>query len=106
MAHGHAAVKPGYDFFYDRFCKSDGKNYNIKKAFLAASVFNVLTLKDMPIETATILIDYLAFFGFPEFTPLFLQGMKDELIEVQRQANLPFDWDTVPGAKEYSARLA
>ena len=57
-------------------------------------------------ETAELLIDDLAKFEFLEFTPELLAGLKEELPEVLRQARVPFDFSSVPGAAKYDAALA
>ena len=80
--------------------------YDLKAAFRGASVFDCLKLKQMSKETAELLIDDLAKFEFLESTPELLAGLKEELPEVLRQARVPFDFSSVPGAAKYDAALA
>ena len=60
----------------------------------------------MALGTAELLIDDLALFQFPDFTPEFLDNLKKELPALKQQAEKDFDWSAVPGAKEYDDRLA
>jgi hypothetical protein len=63
-------------------------------------------LKDLNFETASLLVDDLAKFRFPEFTNKFLDGMKNELPDLNRHVNMPFDFSAVTGAEEDYASLA
>lgn len=106
IAFGHAVVQPGYDYYQNIYNRVDGELFNIKQAYLGASVFDPLKLKEMNFDTALLLIDNLAHFHFPEFTTAFLKEMKAELPRVLEHAHADFDWSRVPGAAEYDARLA
>ena len=68
-------------------------------------MLNPLKLKELDHTSVCILIDLLAGFGFEEFTPEFLQGMKDEAPAVMKSACENFDWSGVRGAAEYDASL-
>ena len=98
IAFGHAVVQPGYDYYQNIYNRVNGKLFNIKQAYLGASVFDPLKLKEMNFDTALLLIDNLAHFHFPEFTTAFLIEMKAELPRVLEHAHADFDWSRVPGA--------
>lgn len=103
---GHAVVKPGYDYYNRLYNAVGGELFLLKQAYRGASVFDILKLKSMSVETASLLVDDLAKFDFDEFTGEFLEGLKKELPEVIRHANLDFDFSKVDGAAEYDACLA
>ena len=106
MEFGHAVVEPGYSYYTRLYNTPGGEMCDLKAAFRGASVFDCLKLKQMSKETAELLIDDLAKFEFLEFTPELLAGLKEELPEVLRQARVPFDFSSVPGAAKYDAALA
>jgi hypothetical protein len=102
---GHAVVKPGYDYYMRLYNTPGSELFALKQAFRGASVFDPLKLKDLSFETASLLVDDLAKFRFPEFTDKLLDGMKKELPELIRQAKTA-DLSGVTGAEEYDASLA
>jgi hypothetical protein len=60
----------------------------------------------MTLETASLLVDDLANFGFPEFSSRFLAGLKSEPPDLLKQARKSFDFSKVAGAIEHDASLA
>jgi hypothetical protein len=102
---GTAGLQAGYDYYEVLYNTPGGELYLLKFAYQGASVFNPLKLKDLDQTAAELLIELLANFNFPEFTPEFLELLKQELPEVMRQAKLPFDWSAVRGAAEYDKAL-
>jgi hypothetical protein len=63
---------------------------------------------DIPTEFLNLLVDDLRNIesGFPEFSnPLFIAGLKNEIHEARLDARKPFDWDSIPSAKNYEGRL-
>ena len=105
-AYGRAAVQPGFEYFAKLFGAADGEMWGLKMAYYAATVFDALKLCDMTVASASLRIDRLVHFNFPEFTPVFLAELKTELPQVLAHAKKPFDWAGVPGAAEYDAALA
>jgi hypothetical protein len=105
-AYGRAAVQPGFEYFAKLFVAADGEMWGLKMAYYAATVFDALKLCDMIVASASLRIDRLVHFNFPEFTPAFLADLKAEVPQVLAHAKKPFDWTGVPGAAEYDAALA
>ena len=104
--HGKAAVQPALDYYTRRFNMVDGNMYDLKRAFRAAKVFDPFVLKGMARAQAELLIDDLSLFGFTEFTPAFISGLKSELPELMKHAQALFDWTSdIPGAAAYDATL-
>ena len=104
--HGKAAVQPALDYYTRRFNMVDGNMYDLKRAFRAAKVFDPFVLKGMARAQAELLIDDLSLFGFTEFTPAFISGLKSELPELMKHAQALFDWTRdIPGAAAYDATL-
>jgi len=68
--------KAGYDYYQHLYNRVGGELYNLKQAYLGASVFDPLKLKEMSVDTASLLVNNLALFQFPEFTTAFLDEMK------------------------------
>jgi hypothetical protein len=102
-----AGLKPGYDFYEEKYLKPTGRQYPIKQAFAACAVFDPLILSTLDIAVAKTLVDQLACFEFPEFVDAqFMNRLKDELSELKIHADLPFDWDTLDGAEHYNTLLA
>lgn len=106
LTMGSAGLQPGYDYYNRLYNIPGGELYSLKRAYQGASVFNPLKLMVLEPAAVSLLIDLLAEFGFREFTPEFLEGMKSEALEVIRQAKAPFDWASVRGAAEYDKALA
>ena len=102
---GTAGLQAGYDYYEALYNTPGGELYLLKSAYQGALVFNPLKLKDLDRTAADLLIDLLANFNFPEFTPDFLEHLKQELPEVMRQVKMPFDWSAVRGAAEYDKAL-
>jgi hypothetical protein len=67
-------VKPGYDYYNRLYNTPSGELFLLKEAYRGASVFDILKLKFMSVETAS-LVDDLAKFGLVEFTGEFLEGL-------------------------------
>ena len=105
-AYGRAAVQPGFEYFAKLFVAADGEMWGLKMAYYAATVFDALKLCDMTVASASLRIDRLVHFNFPEFTPAFLADLKAEVPQVLAHAKKPFDWTGVPEAAEYDAALA
>ena len=107
----HKCVQPGYDYYEKTFNDSNGRMYNIKKSFQAASVFNVIELTRMNEVEVSLLLEKLPCFDFAEFTNNFEEfhaGLMKEFPEVQRQAKHSVTMDefsTLPGAREYDVKL-
>jgi hypothetical protein len=75
----------------------------------ACKLFDPFLLSsDIPTESLNLLVDDLKYFGsgFPEFSdPFFIAGLKSEIEEARQHARKPFDWDSIPSAKNYEERL-
>ena len=105
-AYGRAVVQPGYDYFTKLFVASNGEMWGIKMAYRGATVLDALKLATMDLATASLLVDNLEHFNFPEFTLDFRGHLKAELPLLLLHARKPFDWSAVSGAAEYDAALA
>jgi hypothetical protein len=84
---------------------ADGAYYKIRQALAAAEVFDPLQVANMRIVRMHTYIYKLLFFGFPEFNRTFLEEMTSEAEYVKQFMKAPFDWDAVPGDREYTAKL-
>lgn len=104
-ALGRACIQPGFTYYQDHFNEEGGRLYRLKLGFRAAEVFDPIKLPEMTVSCANLLIDDLVYFDFPEFTTDFLDGMKKEFLQIRGEALKPFNWDDVPGAKEYEASM-
>jgi hypothetical protein len=102
---GVAGLQLGYDYYTQIYNTPTGKLYHVKQAYQGATVFNPLKLQKLDLAAAHMLIDQLSGFGFEEFTPKFLQGMKDEASAVMKVTREIFAWSGVRGAAEYDASL-
>ena len=105
-AYGRAVVQPGYDYFTKLFCLPNGEMWAAKMAYRGATVFDALKLRTMDVTTASLLVDNLVHFNFPEFTGDFRAHLKAELPLLLQHARKDFNWSAVPGAAEYDATLA
>ena len=83
-AYGRAVVQPGYDYFTKLFVASNGEMWGIKMAYRGATVLDALKLATMDLATASLLVDNLEHFNFPEFTLDFRGHLKAELPLLQR----------------------
>jgi hypothetical protein len=102
---GAAGLQPGFDYYTQIYNNPNGKLFGTKRAYQGATVFNPLKIKELDYAAVCLLIDLLSGFGFEEFTPEFLQGMKDEAPAVMKSARENFDWSGVQGAAKYDASL-
>jgi len=105
IQYGKDAVQPGYDYFYNLYINPQGKLRNLFLAFRGAQIFDPFILAGISVTASHLLIDDLIRFGFMEFTPKFITGMKLELTKLMNQAKEEFPWDTLPGADKYDSDL-
>ena len=105
IQYGKNAVQPGYDYFYNLYINPQGKLRNLFLAFRGAQIFDPFILAVISVTASHLLIDDLIRFGFMEFTPKFITGMKLELTKLMNQAKEEFPWDTLPGADKYDSDL-
>ena len=54
--------KAGYDYYQHLYNRVGGELYNLKQAYLGSSVFDPLKLKEMSVDTASLLVNNLALF--------------------------------------------
>jgi hypothetical protein len=101
----HAGLKVGYDYYKNKYNEVGGELYFFKQAFMAATVYNPFNLAEYRPSKCKLFIGELAHFGFPEFTAPFLEQLKAELSALQVHARRPYEWNLVPGAKEYDKKL-
>jgi hypothetical protein len=101
-----AGCKVGYDYYIQKYNTHGGELFDLKRAYHGATIFNPFNLASFSLDKCSLLINELRFFGFPEFTPHFLQGLKSELAQLKVQALIPYNWAAVPGANDYDAALA
>jgi hypothetical protein len=101
-------VKPGYDYYKEIYCTPGGELYNLRQAYEAASVFDVIAIKELEPEARSmrlhVLVDLFPNFGFEHFTPNFFHAMKEQIPDVLKHIDKPFDWSEVQGAKQYDKR--
>jgi hypothetical protein len=102
---GVAGLQPGYNYYTEIYNNPAGKLYKLKRAYQGATVFNPLKIKSMDYTSVCLLIDLLSGFGFEEFTPEFLEGMKQEAPAVMKSAREGSAWSGVRGAADYDASL-
>jgi hypothetical protein len=82
-----------------------GNQHNLyMMAFTGAEIFDPLRVKAMSEEATILQVDLLARFGFPEFTPEFLEGVKKEISRYRRMARAHFEWNSLDGAEEYNEK--
>jgi hypothetical protein len=105
IQYGKNAVQPGYDYFYNLYINPQGKLRNLFLAFRGAQIFDPIILAGISVTASHLLIDDLLHFGFEEFTPKFITGMKLELTKLMNQAKDEFPWDTLPGVDKYDSDL-
>ena len=98
---GNNCVQPGYTYFSNLYIQEEGKLHNLYMAFKGAEIFDPLRVKAMSEEATILQVDLLARFGFPEFTPEFLEGVKKEIPRYRRMARAHFEWNSLDGAEEY-----
>jgi hypothetical protein len=103
IKYGQDSVQPGYDYFKNLYINPDGKLRNLFLAFRGALIFDPMFLAEITVTAAHLLINDLLRFGFEEFNPQFISGMKLELKKLMTQAKQDFPWDTLPGAAKYDA---
>jgi len=114
--YAESCVKVGYDYYENRFNgiptkSTSGKKWvsgeltAFKKATWACQVFDPDILAHEHISSLELRIDALVNFGFLQFSPDFLSGMKKELPLAIEHAKRSFDWSTLKGAKEYDIGL-
>jgi hypothetical protein len=84
VKHGKACVKPGFDYFFDKFIDPDGPFNQMMHAFHAATLFNPIKMKDKLDAEVEDLIDQLSSFKYEEFSLIIPQ--------YHAAINLPFDW--------------
>ena len=75
-------------------------------AFRAAGVFDLQHVKELCKAEVKALVQDLALFEFIDFTPTFIKKVNSEIDLFMRKVGDDFDWDTLPGAKEYNAKIA
>lgn len=90
---------------FDKYEKmfSDESIRKAQKAFVACKIFDILWLQDgRTVDEIKRHIDELKYFGFKEFCdPVFINGMKAEINELQDLANnMHFDFETEPDPSE------
>ena len=86
-------VKPGYSYFTKLYIEEDGKLHNLYVAFQGAEMFDPLRVKNMSEEATMIQADdHLLRFGFPEFTDVFIVGLKKEIPRYRRMARGNFQF--------------
>ena len=91
----HKCVQPGYDYYEKTFNDSNGRMYNIKKSFQAASVFNVIELTRMNEVEVSLLLEKLPCFDFAEFTNNFEEfhaGLMKEFLRSSDKLNIQLPW--------------
>jgi hypothetical protein len=77
-----------------------------KRSFQACKVFDTLYLAtDPPMEVLYSLVDDLEYFDYPEFDEEFRADLKKEIPEAIQLAKGEFDWEALPGSKQYRQRV-
>ena len=91
-------MAPGYAYFRNLYIHPEGKLRNLFLAFRGARIFDPIFLSGCTLPAALLMVDDLLRFGFPEFTPAFIRGVKKELtLKYIKQANEDFLWGELPG---------
>ena len=95
LVFAQGVVSPGYDYYRKLYLTPLGAMYNLRLAFRGATVLDQFNIAAITIPAAELLVDDLKHFGFPEFTPDFLQDVKKELSLLKQHAQRDFDRDAV-----------
>ena len=105
-AHARATVAPMHDYFHKQYNLPTGDMYNLLRAFRGVEVLNPFKLKYFTVMDIAERVELLKLFGFPEFTTQMLLGLAMELQQfVAIAGDTDFDWDSLPGAKDYNESL-
>jgi hypothetical protein len=99
--HGQSAVRGGVKYYHRLYNTEGGELFELKKSSNAASIFDPRILKGTALPVAMILCDGLKKFGFKQFTPSFIQNLKNELPRLKELADQEYDWNSVEGAAAY-----
>jgi hypothetical protein len=100
MQYGKDSVQPGYDYFIDLYVQPEGKLRNLFLAFRGAQIFDPLFIAGITLTAGYLLIDDLLRFGFEEFTPQFIKGLKIELPKLAIQAKVAFSVGYLTGCRK------
>jgi hypothetical protein len=104
-AHGRSVVAPGIAYYVKMYNVAGGELYDLKLAYVAASVLNPRLLKMIIIERANVMVGGLVGFGFWAFTQEFNQALKNELERWKEMADADYNWNGVEGASAYNKKL-
>jgi vacuolar-type H+-ATPase subunit I/STV1 len=85
LEHGKSCIKPGFDYFRDKFLLPDGPYYEVMQAYRAATLFYPIDMKGKQIAELESLVDDLSHFKFQELHPNFRAYMKKEIpVQLER----------------------
>ena len=79
LEHGKSCIKPGFDYFRDKFLLPERPYFEVMQAYRAATLFNPMNMKGKSISELELLIDDLSHFHFQELHPNCRAAMKREL---------------------------
>ena len=74
LTHGNNFACPGFENSLQKFCSKHGDNFHIMWVYLAALIFNPLSMVYKQVAHLNSLINGLQGFQFPEFSPYFLES--------------------------------
>jgi hypothetical protein len=101
--YGKMVVQDGLTYYTDKFIAPSGRYYDIMQCYRAASLFDPIKAQEKTVQQLESLVDELAYFKFTKFSPIFLNRMKKEIpIYLALARNPAFDWDELPGAKDWA----
>jgi hypothetical protein len=104
LEHGKSCIKPGFDYFRDKFLSPQGPYFEVMQAYRAATLFNPMDMKGKHIAELELLIDDLSHFNFPELSQRFLVRIKKEIPTYKALMDREFNWSQLPGAEKYDKK--
>jgi hypothetical protein len=112
VEHGKAVAQGAFDKYKKLFQATRAPGavmsdlMRAKRAFQACKLFDPFYLAtDPPMTVLSSLADDLEFFAYPEFDNDFLAKLKEDIPEAIRLAKQEFDWEAIPGSKQYRQRV-
>jgi hypothetical protein len=92
LEHGKLCIKPGSNYFCDKFLLPQGPYFEVMKAYCAATLFNPMDMKGKNVTELEKLIEDLSHFQFQELHPNFGAMMKKEIPIYRALMDHEFNW--------------
>ena len=103
--HGKARLDSSIKYIISNMLEPSGDYFHPLRAAQAASVFNPLEMKGKSQQELAALLDHLPNFGYPEFSPGFIEALKADIpfLKGLYDATSDDSWSNINGAMEYDA---